>query len=373
MLALAARPGAPRRGITPGTFRMDAAPEPRLTELAALAGCTGKAGAGAIARVLELFTGANAEGLTEPDELLVGLREPDDAAVYRLSDELALVCTVDFFAPIVDDPYDYGAVSAANALSDVYAMGGEPALALNVAAFPVDMSEERVTAILRGGADKVREAGAVIAGGHTIIDAEPKYGLCVIGFVHPDELFAKGGATPGEVLYLTKPVGTGLITTAAKFEEAEADHIESAIGSMTTLNRDASRLACASGATALTDVTGFGLLGHGYELAAASGAGIRIDAHSVPLLPGAEEYAYRGILTGGGARNREYLEGNVRVADAVSEDLQHLLFDPQTSGGLLFAVPPDRSAEVERRSAEGGVLVWRVGEVVAGDGVSVVA
>ena len=204
----------------PGTTELDAT-EPRLTELAGLAGCTGKAGAGAVTRVLELLTSEAGSGLSEPAELLVGLRKPDDAAVYRLSDELALVFTVDFFAPIVDDPYDYGAISAANALSDVYAMGGEPALALNISGFPIEMSEQRLAAILRGGADKVPEAGAVIAGGHTIIDAEPKYGLCVIGFVHPDRLFAKGGARPGELLYLTKPIGTGLITTAAKFEEAE--------------------------------------------------------------------------------------------------------------------------------------------------------
>ena len=347
--------------------------EPRLTELAALAGCTGKAGASAVARVLELFTGASVNGLAEPEALLVGLTKPDDAAVYRISDELALVFTVDFFAPIVDDPYDYGAISAANALSDVYAMGGRPALALNITAFPIEMSEQRLAGILRGGADKVREAGAIIAGGHTIIDAEPKYGLCVIGFVHPDQLFTKGGAHPGDVLYLTKPIGTGLIATAAKFEEAEPAHLAAATASMAMLNRDAARLACASGATALTDVTGFGLLGHGYELAAASEAGIRIDAAAVPLLPGAELYAYRGVLTGGGARNREYLEGKVRVDAGVSEDLQHVLFDPQTSGGLIFAVPPARSAEVERRSAEGGVPVWRVGEVVTGSGVSVAA
>ena len=356
----------------PGTTELDAT-EPRLTELAALAGCTGKAGAGAVTRVLELLTSEAGSGLSEPAELLVGLRKPDDAAVYRLSDELALVLTVDFFAPIVDDPYDYGAISAANALSDVYTMGGEPALALNISGFPIEMSEQRLAAILRGGADKVPEAGAVIAGGHTIIDAEPKYGLCVIGFVHPDRLFAKGGARPGELLYLTKPIGTGLITTAAKFEEAEPAHLAAAIASMSTLNQDAARLACASGATALTDVTGFGLLGHGYELAAASDGAVRIDAHAVPLLPGAAEYAYRGVVTGGGARNREYLGARARFDDAVSEDHQHILFDPQTSGGLIFSVPPDRRAEVERRSAEVGVPVWRVGEVVSGHGVSVAA
>ena len=349
---------------------MDAtADEPRLTELAQLAGCTGKAGVSAIARVLELVTGALGQ---EPEELLVGLREPAAAAVYRLNDELALVFTVDFFAPIVDDAYHYGAVAAANALSDIYAMGGALALALNISAFPVDMSEERMAGILRGGADKVAEAGGVIAGGHTIIDAEPKYGLCVLGFVHPDQLFAKGGAQPGEVVYLTKPLGTGLITTTAKFEEAEAEHIEAAIESMSTLNRSAARLACEVGATALTDVTGFGILGHGHELAAASGAGLRLEASALPLLPGAADYAYRGIVTGGGARNREYLDGKVRIDDAVGEDFRHLLYDPQTSGGLLFAVAAGQIGEVERRSAEGGVPLWRIGEVVPDEGVTVV-
>ena len=337
---------------------MDAtASEPRLTELAALGGCTGKAGASAVARVLELFSGVSGHPQREPEELLVGLREPDDAAVYRLSEELALVFTVDFFAPIVDDPYEYG----------------EVALALNISAFPVDMSEERVAGILRGGADKVAEAGGIIAGGHTIIDAEPKYGLCVLGFVHPDQLFAKGSASAGELVYLTKPLGTGLITTAAKFEEAEQEHVEAAIASMMALNRDAARLACEVGATALTDVTGFGILGHGYELASASGVRLRLAASSLPLLPGAEEYAYRGVVTGGGARNREYLAGKVTIDDAVDPDFQHLLFDPQTSGGLLFSVPSQRREEVERRSAEGGLPVWRIGEIVAGDGVTVVA
>ena len=353
---------------------MDApANEPRLTELAQLAGCTGKAGASAVARVLELFSGASGHPPREPEELLVGLREPDDAAVYRISEELALVFTVDFFAPIVDDPYDYGAVAAANALSDIYAMGGEVALALNISAFPVDMSEQRLAAILRGGADKVAEAGGVIAGGHTIIDAEPKYGLCAIGFVHPEQLFAKGGAAVGELVYLTKPLGTGLITTAAKFEEAAPEHIEAATASMLELNRSAARLACEVGATALTDVAGFGILGHGYELASASGVGLRLEASTLPLLPGAAEYAYRGVVTGGGGRNREYLAGKVSVEDAVGDDLQHLLFDPQTSGGLLFAVRAAQRDEVERRSAEGGVPVWRIGEVVPGDGVQVVA
>ena len=252
-------------------------------------------------------------------------------------------------------------------------MGGEVALALNISAFPVDMSEQRLAAILRGGADKVAEAGGVIAGGHTIIDAEPKYGLCAIGFVHPEQLFAKGGAAVGELVYLTKPLGTGLITTAAKFEEAAPEHIEAATASMLELNRSAARLACEVGATALTDVTGFGILGHGYELASASGVGLRLEASTLPLLPGAAEYAYRGVVTGGGARNREYLAGKVSVEDAVGDDLQHLLFDPQTSGGLLFAVRAAQRDEVERRSAEGGVPVWRIGEVVPGDGVQVVA
>ncbi len=303
--------------------------------------------------------------------LLVGLAVPDDAAVYKLSDEQAVVMTVDFFAPLVDDPYTYGAIAAANAMSDIYAMGAEVTLALNIAAFPEDMEPEVIAAVLQGGADKVLEAGGVIAGGHTIIDAEPKYGLCVLGLVHPERVLTKVGARPGDLLYLTKPLGTGIITTAAKRDEADPQHLQAAVESMTRLNRHPSHIVREAGAHALTDVTGYSVLGHGYEMAAASGVALRFAAARIPVLPGALEYAARGIVTGGAARNRKYLQDKVTVAPGVPEDLEHVLFDPQTSGGLLFAVAPEKAREVEARFAAAGLPVWRVGAVVKGKGVQV--
>ncbi len=280
--------------------------------------------------------------------------------------------TTDFFAPLVDDPYAYGAIAAANAMSDVYAMGGEVVLALNIAAFPEEMSGETIAGILRGGADKVAEAGGIVAGGHTIIDAEPKFGLCVLGLVHPEQVLTKEGARPGDLLYLTKPLGTGIVTTAAMRDEAVPEHLYTAIESMTCLNRHASHIIREVAAHALTDVTGFSLLGHGYEIAVASGVGLRLAASQVPLLPGALEYASRGIITGGAGRNRKYLEGKVRILAGVSEALQHVLFDPQTSGGLLFAVAPGQADEVEERFAAAELSVWRVGNTFEGEGVEVV-
>jgi len=281
--------------------------------------------------------------------------------------------TTDFFAPLVDDPYAYGAIAAANAMSDVYAMGGEVVLALNIAAFPEDLPASVVAEILRGGADKVAEAGGIVAGGHTIIDAEPKFGLCVLGLVHPGRVLMKGGARPGDALFLTKALGTGIITTAAKQDAAAPKHLSAAIESMTRLNRHASHLAREAGARALTDITGYSLLGHGYEMAVASGFAFRFETSRVPLLPGALEYAERGIVTGGAARNRQYLAGKVRVGDGIAEAIEHVLFDPQTSGGLLFAVPPERAVEVEALFAATGESVWTVGEVVEGENVEVYA
>ena len=284
-----------------------------------------------------------------------------------------MVITTDFFAPLVDDPYAYGAIAAANAMSDVYAMGGEVVLALNIAAFPDDLPAETVASILRGGADKVVEAGGIVAGGHTIIDAEPKFGLSVLGLVHPRRVLTKAGARPGDVLFLTKALGTGIITTAAKQDEAAPEHLAAAIESMTRLNRHASHLAREAGARSLTDVTGYSLLGHGYEMTAAGGVALRFEASRVPLLVGALEYASRGIVTGGAERNRKYLAGKVRLATGISAAMEHVLFDPQTSGGLLFAVPRERAGEVESRFAAAGETASRVGEAAEGDGVEVVA
>lgn len=280
--------------------------------------------------------------------------------------------SVDFFAPLVDDPYQYGAIAAANAVSDVYAMGGEIILALNVAAFPEDLAHETVGKILRGAADKVAEAGAVIAGGHTIIDAEPKYGLCVLGLVHPKRILAKRGARPGDALYLNKPLGTGIVTTAAMANEAKPEHLQTAIEWMTRLNRHPSHIARDVEAHALTDVTGYGILGHGYEIADASNVGLRLSASSMPVLPGTLEYASQGLITGGASRNRSHLQDKVTLSGEVSEEIQHILFDAQTSGGLLLAVAPEKTADVEARFAAAELQVWRIGEVVEGRGIEVV-
>jgi selenide, water dikinase len=314
-----------------------------------------------------------------PPELLVGLQTADDAAVWRLDAERALVQTVDFFTPIVDDAYTYGAIAAANSLSDVYAMGGEPFLALAVAAFPDGLPKDLLADIFRGGADKAAEAGVVIAGGHTVTDDEPKYGLCVTGLVHPDRILTKAGARPGDTVYLTKPLGTGVITTALKREQAAAGHVEAAVSWMLRLNRDAAGiLARFPAVRACTDITGFGLLGHGYEVAVASGAGLEIEAGAVPLMDGALAYAGADLLPGGADRNRDYLEApdaseapRVRVDDGVDPLRAALLFDPQTSGGLLFAAPQPVAAAIEAAFRAERQPLWRVGRVAAGSGVRV--
>lgn len=326
-------------------------------------------GPAALAQVLRSLT------LPQRPELLIGLDVKDDAAVYRLSDNLALVQTVDFFPPIVDNPYTFGAIAAANALSDVYAMGGRPILALAIAGFPEDLAPAVIAAILQGGADKVAEAGAVVAGGHTVIDKEPKYGLCVTGLVHPDRVTAKAHARPGDALLLTKPIGTGVVTTAHKRGVVDERHLRAAIESMTRLNRRAAELAATAGLHSATDITGYGLLGHAEELARNSGVGLRIGLGGVPLLPGALDYARRGIVPGGLGRNRDYLagEGRVRLLAGLDEAQAQLLFDPQTSGGLLFALPEDAAGELIERFAAEGESLWRIGSVVVGEGIEVTA
>lgn len=305
-------------------------------------------------------------------DLLVGLGVADDAAVYRLSDDMALIQTVDFFTPVVDDPYDYGAIAAANAMSDVYAMGGEVVLALNLAAFPPKLPAEVIAEILRGGAEKVREAGGVIAGGHTVDDEEPKYGLAVMGWVHPERITTKAGAQVGDVLVLTKPLGVGMITTAAKGEVAEPAHVAQAVETMRTLNRRASQLAQQVGVHAGTDITGFGLLGHAQEMAEKSGVRLRFEVARLPFLDGAVEYAEGWLFPAGTCRNQQCYEPWVEFASHIEEEMRMLLYTPETSGGLLLAVPPGKGQDLTSLFAREGQAAWTVGEVVEGKGLQVV-
>jgi selenide,water dikinase len=300
--------------------------------------------------------------------LLVGLSSPDDAAVFRLNAEQAVVSTVDFFPPVVDDPYAFGAIAAANALSDIYAMGGDVLMAVNLVAFPDHLDKAVLSEILRGGAEKVREAGGVIAGGHTITDPEPKYGLAVTGLVHPERMLTKGGAQPGDVLVLTKRLGTGVITTALKNNRAQAEHVEAAVTSMSRLNRQASRVARQIGVHAMTDITGYSLLGHAHEMAHLGGADFRIRWDSLQWLPGAQQYADQNIFPGGMGRNRSYFEQWVDFEADIPDHLRKLLFDPQTSGGLLMAVAPEQVDELLRELAAGGDEAASIGEVQPGDG-----
>lgn len=307
--------------------------EVKLTKLSTCAGCGAKVGAGVLAQLLE---GIRVH--TDPN-LLVGFDKSDDASVYQLSDDLALVQTVDFFPPIADDPYLFGQIAATNALSDIYAMGGEPKLCLNIMAIPESMPREAVHQLLRGGYDKVYEAGALITGGHSILDEEPKYGLAVTGFVHPDRVLTNSGAKPGDVLLLTKPIGIGVLTTAAKAELLSAEGQALAERLMTTLNRSARDAMVKYHVHACTDVTGFGLLGHAYEMAQGSDVEIQLHVDGVDLIPEALELANMGILPAGMYRNRTYAEPGVDAGETALCK-QDLLYDPQTSGGLLMAVDP---------------------------------
>lgn len=330
---------------------------------------------------------------TEYPNVLVGLGEPDDAAVYRLDSERALIKTTDFFTPVVDDPWTYGAIAATNAMSDVYAMGGEVIFCLNIAGFPEDLAPETIAQILAGGAAKVREAGAAIAGGHTVTNPEPFYGLSVTGLIHPDQIMRKGGARPGDRLFLTKPLGTGVITTAAKLTgsgetmahrlarraqgkpDLNGQHLDAAIRSMLRLNRVAAQAARAAKVQSATDITGFGLLGHGCEMAAGSrddGVGFRIRAADVPVLPGVWDYLAAGYLTRGSTRNPAHFGDNVRFAASVTPAQRTLLWEVETSGGLLLAVPTGEVTTFRSHCAAGKQECWEIGEVVNGVGLEVV-
>ena len=309
----------------------------------------------------------------ESPDLLVGLGAPDDAAVWRLDDSRALVVTTDFFTPIVDDPYAYGAIAAANALSDLYAMGAAPFLALNLVAMPTDLEPEIVAEILRGGAEQIRRAGAVLAGGHSIQDQEPKYGLVALGMADPAHLMTKGAARPGDRLVLTKPLGTGVTTTALIRDQGKPGHAAEAIEWMSRLNDRASRLALQAGVRAATDVTGFGLLGHGLELAQASGVGLRIHSPSVPLFSGARRYAELGTFPGGSLDNVSYFGARVTCDSSVDEPARMLFFDAQTSGGLLLCVPAESWQDLQAAAQGEEQPLWAIGEVVEGEGIQVTA
>jgi selenide, water dikinase len=335
----------------------------RLAGLEAGGGCAAKYAAGRLEELLAGFAPADSENL------LVGLSPADDAAVYRLDDERALIFTTDFFPPMVDDPAVFGAVAAVNALNDVFAMGGKPLLALSVAAFPEELPIESVRAVFDAAAAKVEEAGALLAGGHTIRDDEPKYGLAVVGTVHPDAIWRKNGARPGDFLYLTKPLGTGLVLTGVRKKVLGDEELQGAAATMTELNDRAAETVRPFEPSAVTDVTGFGLFGHAHEMAERSGVSIVLDPASFPALPGALAVARRGLRTGGDPRNREFVAGAARL-DGLPEELGTLGFDPQTAGGLLVSLPAEKSAVLEAAFADAGLPLARVGQVVEGTGLA---
>jgi selenide,water dikinase len=328
----------------------------RLTEYASCGGCAAKYSAALLQDLLSQLP------LEADPDLLVGLAPSDDAAVYRLDDERALAFTVDFFPPIVDDPADFGAIAAANALNDIFAMGAMPLVALSIAAFSESLPGEAVSAVIEGAAAKVREAGGVLAGGHTLRDEEPLYGLAVVGLVSPDAIWTKAGALPGDHLYLTKPLGTGLVVHGRKEGRVGDKELAPVIEQMKTLNLEVAKALRPLEPHAVTDVTGFGLVGHAYELATRSGVRVEIDANLLPVIPAAAELAALGVVTGGDPRNRDYV-GDALTVDGASDVQVRLAFDPQTAGGLLIALPPERVPSA-------GV---RIGTVAAGDGVRLFA
>jgi selenide,water dikinase len=335
-----------------------------LTSLAQAGGCAAKYSAARLESLLAGLVPAEAE------DLLVGLNPADDAAVYRLDAERALVFTVDFFPPLVDDPYDFGAIAATNALNDVFAMGGTPLLALSVTAFPEELPTEVLGRVLAGASDATTAAGAILAGGHTIRDTEPKYGLAVVGTVHPDGIWVKSGARPGDAVLLTKPLGTGLVLQAQRQGQAPDGALAAAVAAMKTLNRAAAEALRPYEPSAVTDVTGFGLAGHAHETAARSGVRIVLEAAALPTLPGAVELAEAGVRTGGDRRNREF--AGPHVESSGNQTLEALAYDPQTAGGLLITLPAERAVTLLGAFAAAGLDLWRIGRVEAGSGVALV-
>ncbi len=339
----------------------------RLTHLVKCAGCASKIGP---AQLVQALTQLN---LTIDDRMLVGFATGDDAGVVKMSDDLAIIQTLDFFTPIVDDPYLYGQIAAANSLSDVYAMGGIPLTAMNILCYPISTRPQgELGLILKGGADKVMEAGAMLVGGHSVDVSEPKYGLSVTGTAHPKHIATNAGARPGDVIVLTKPLGTGIITTAQKFDECPVDTFQAAVDSMSKLNAGAAEAMREvgigdGGVHAATDITGFSLMGHLFHLARASGVTIQINSSDLPLFDGVLELAHAGNTTKGGKNNENYLAPNCDIAVEVNEDVRGVLFDPQTSGGLAICVSPNKLAQLlDLLLSKGTVVQSVIGEVLAG-------
>jgi selenide,water dikinase len=336
----------------------------KLTDLAACGGCAAKYSAARLEELLRGFVPVEAENL------LVGLAPADDAAVYRLDDERALIFTLDFFPPVVDEPGDYGAIAATNALNDVFAMGGTPLLALSIAAFPEELPIEMLAEIFAAADQQVRAAGGLLAGGHTIRDDEPKYGLAVVGTVHPNGIWPKNGARRGDTVFITKPLGTGLIMTGNKRGLVGTQQLERAIGWMRTLNKAAAEVLRPLAPNAVTDVTGFGLFGHTHEMADRSGVRIVLESERLPAIDGALDLARKGVRTSGDPRNRDFAARYV-TTDGASETMEALGYDPQTAGGLLVSLPKEKGPALEAAFEAQHLFLRRVGYVEEGTGVVV--
>jgi selenide,water dikinase len=336
----------------------------KLTELASCGGCAAKYSAAKLEELLRGFVPVEAENL------LVGLAPADDAAVYKLDDERAIIFTLDFFPPVVDDPADYGAIAATNALNDVFAMGGTPLLALSIAAFPEELPIEMLGTIFAAADAQVRAAGGLLAGGHTIRDEEPKYGLAVVGTVHPDGIWPKSGAQAGDSLFLTKPLGTGLIMTGFKKQVTGTMPLERAVHWMRTLNKDAAAVLRGLSPNAVTDVTGFGLFGHAHEMASRSGVAFELESERFPAIDGALDCARKGVRTSGDPRNRDYAARHVTL-ERVAPTFDALGYDPQTAGGLLVSLPRERGPALEAEFERHGLFIRRIGSVKEGAGVLV--
>lgn len=341
----------------------------KLTELAFCAGCAAKLRAEVLMDVINPF--GDVFSRSDYPGLMIGLEKADDAAVLKLNDEQALVFTTDFFPPPVDDPYDYGAIAAANSISDIFAMGGKPLMALNVTALPANLPREIISEIFRGGAEKAKEAGCPIVGGHTIRDNEPKYGLAVVGMVHPDKILYKGKLKAGDVIVLTKPIGFGVTVTASKVGLADQEDLQAVIGWMKTLNKTAAELAVECGSHSGTDVTGFSLLGHSWEMLRNSdpGIGLRYRFNDIPFTPNYEKYIEMGMFSEGANENYNFYLDHVKFSEDIDENHQMILFDPQTSGGLLLGIDPEMIGTFLEKSKAAGQFARVIGEVVPGEGI----